>query len=412
MLMGRLFFTQFQSLIGPVDYEVNRATELQNARGCLSSLQGNVDLNYKDRHSNLREGTSENTAFSGVGNSPVKVEPNAEADDAMHNQQTCEDKPAKTIGEDIAETDEVRNAETSGSDLSSTRGKNPIDELGNGENTKSSGRFYRGVVRGVQGDERVESVNCEEKQVRKRKRPIMNDNQVLIIEKALLEEPDMHKNAASLQSWAATLSFHGSEVTRSQLKNWLNNRKAKLARAAKDGRPLSEENSVADKQASSVMQTTSDSPESQIDELPASAAKDQGHLPGVGKTGLEVKMGQTVETACPESSSRLNEKSECLTLYSDGVNFEAGEAVILKDTQGKEIAKGTVYQVEGEWQGCNLADTRTCVVDITELMSERVVRLPHPSIEAGSTFEQAEVKIGTMRVLWDSGRMLKQYTGI
>lgn len=188
----------------------------------------------------------------------------------------------------------------------------------------------------------------------------------------------------------------------------LNNRKAKLARAAKDGRPISEENVTADKLVGSLVRTASDSPESHIEDLPtSSASKDRIQVSAVRKTSLGTIMSQSLETTPPESSIRLNLRNECPTSNTCCVIFEAGQAVVLTDTQGKEIAKGTVYQVEGEWHGCNLADTRTCVVDITELRSERIVRLPHPTIEAGATFEQAEVKIGTMRVLWDSGRMLK-----
>lgn len=397
----RLFFTQLQSLIGPVDYEVNKALELQTARGCTSSLQGNVDFDHKTRHINLREGMSENSSFPGVDNSCNKAEAVAEADGAMHDQKIYEDNSFKGLAEDLVETEkEVHNEETSGSDSSSIRGKNPTDQVGNGEITKSSEHFHRSGV---------ESENCEEKQVRKRKRPIMNDKQILIIEKGVQEEPDMHKNVASLQSWADRLSLHGSEVTPSQLKNWLNNRKAKLARAAKDGRPLSEENALAEKQVGTLVRTTSDSPESRNEDLPASsAAKDHIHMSAARRTSSGiVNMSPRLDTARPESSSRINMHNEGPASNSNCVNFEAGQAVVLTDTVGKEIAKGTVYQVEGEWHGCNLSDTRTCVVDITELRSERIVRLPHPSIEAGATFEQAEVKIGTMRVLWDSGRMLK-----
>ncbi|WOK95695.1 nodulin homeobox isoform X3 [Canna indica] len=46
----------------------------------------------------------------------------------------------------------------------------------------------------------------EEKKPRKRKRNIMNETQIHLIEKALLDEPDMHRNVASLQSWADKLS--------------------------------------------------------------------------------------------------------------------------------------------------------------------------------------------------------------
>ncbi|KNA22502.1 hypothetical protein SOVF_033670 [Spinacia oleracea] len=406
----RLFFTQLQSLIGPVDYEVNRALELQIARGCTSSLQGNVDFDHKNKHSNLREGMSENSAFPGVDNSCTKVEVTAEADGAMHNQKTCEGKSVKYSAEILVETEkEFHHEETSGSDSSTTRGKNPTDQVGNGENTKPGEHFHRSIVGVVQQDGRVESVNHEEKQVRKRKRHIMNDKQISLIERGLQEEPDMHKNAASLQSWSDRLSLHGSEVTSSQLKNWLNNRKAKLARAAKDGgHPLSEENAIADAQAGSLMHTTSGSPESQNEDLPPSSApKDHNQVSAVRRTSSGITMSPVLEIPRPESSSRLNMQIEGPAISSSCVNFEAGQAVLLTDTQGKEIAKGTVFQVEGEWHDCNLSDTRTCVVDITELRSERILRLPHPSIEAGATFEQAEVKIGTMRVLWDSGRMLK-----
>uniref|UniRef100_A0A803MG67 Uncharacterized protein n=1 Tax=Chenopodium quinoa TaxID=63459 RepID=A0A803MG67_CHEQI len=361
----RLFFTQLQSLIGPVDYEVNRGLELQNSRGCTASLQGNVDFDHKTRHSNLREGMSENSAFPGVENSCINVEATAEADGAMHDQKTCEGKSIKALAECIVETKkEIHNEETSGSDSSTTRGQNPNDKVGDGENTMPNEHFQRSKVGGVQQDERVESVYGEERQ--------------------------------------------GSEVTSSQLKNWLNNRRAKLARAAKDGNPLSEENVIADTQVGPLVQTTSDSPESRMEDLPASAAvNDLSQVSTVQRTSSGINMNPSLGTAHPESSSRLGIQNEGLATDTSCVNFEAGQAVILTDTLGKEIAKGTVYQVEGEWHGCNLSDTRTCVVDITKLRSERIVRLPHPSVEAGATFEQAEVKIGTMRVLWDSGRMLK-----
>ena len=55
-------------------------------------------------------------------------------------------------------------------------------------------------------DDKAENGLSEEKQPRKRKRNIMNETQVLLIEKALLDEPEMQRNAASLQSWADKLS--------------------------------------------------------------------------------------------------------------------------------------------------------------------------------------------------------------
>ena len=51
--------------------------------------------------------------------------------------------------------------------------------------------------------------NKTERGERERKRrTIMNDKQVMLIERALKDEPDMQRNAASLQSWADKLSGH------------------------------------------------------------------------------------------------------------------------------------------------------------------------------------------------------------
>lgn len=103
---------------------------------------------------------------------------------------------------------DAHNIETSGSDTSSTRGKNFVGQTVNGDFPKLSEHIKEPGIRGVPADEKVETVQFEEKQPRKRKRTIMNEFQMTIIEKALLDEPDMQRNAASIQSWADKLSLH------------------------------------------------------------------------------------------------------------------------------------------------------------------------------------------------------------
>lgn len=44
------------------------------------------------------------------------------------------------------------------------------------------------------------------------------------------------------------------------------------------------------------------------------------------------------------------------------------------------------------------------VVDVTELKAKRWARLPYPSEATGSSFDEAETKIGVTR-LWDSNKM-------
>lgn len=59
---------------------------------------------------------------------------------------------------------------------------------------------------GLPEDEKIDGIQGEQKQPRKRKRNIMSERQIILIEKALMDEPEMQRNPALLQSWADTLS--------------------------------------------------------------------------------------------------------------------------------------------------------------------------------------------------------------
>lgn len=102
----------------------------------------------------------------------------------------------------------IQKVETSGSDSSSTRGKNCTGQMHNVEFPKSGEHSKQSGFEGLKEDEKVEAVICEQKQQRKRKRTIMNDIQITLIEKALMEEPGMQRNAAWVQSWAEKLSAY------------------------------------------------------------------------------------------------------------------------------------------------------------------------------------------------------------
>ncbi|KAF2303824.1 hypothetical protein GH714_023639 [Hevea brasiliensis] len=176
---------------------------------------------------------------------------------------------------------DFQNVETSGSDTSSTQGRNFVGQTGNGDFPESNEHIKENGCLGVQEDEKLETIQTEGKQPRKQKRTIMNDYQMTIIENALVDEPDMQRNAASIQSWADILSLHvrfhiafqGSEVTFSQLKNWINNRKARLARAGKDVRaPMELDNAHSERLGGPAVRHSHDSPESHgEDNVPSGA---------------------------------------------------------------------------------------------------------------------------------------------
>ncbi|KAH1219076.1 Nodulin homeobox [Glycine max] len=314
----------------------------QSAGGCPSSLTGKEHADLNKKGGNFKEGMSENSAFPDMDQHNTRAEDTNQGK-GLNRLNQVDDKgiAGKTASGGAREMDkDAQNVETSGSDSSSAKGKNVVDNMDNGELSKSNERLKRTAVEENPEDEKIEL-----SQRRKRKRTIMNDKQVMLIERALKDEPDMQRNAASLQSWADKLSGHGSEVTSSQLKNWLNNRKARLARTARDVKAAAgDDNPVPDKQ--------------------------RGPVPG--------------------------------SYDSPG---SPGQYVVLVGVRQDEIGRGKVFQVHGKWYGNSLDELSARVVDISELKADKGMRLPYPSEATGNTFAEAETKLGVMRVLWGSNRV-------
>ncbi|XP_019436230.1 PREDICTED: nodulin homeobox [Lupinus angustifolius] len=342
----RVFCGELQSLC-TTGFVEKHAQEAQSAGKCSSPLTRKEPTSLIKKDGNLKEGMSENSAF-----------PDTNQGNDLNRKNQVEDKgvSSKTVSGGARDMDkDAQNIETSGSDTSSAKGKNVMDHTDNGELSKSNELLKKARVEENPDDEKVETV-----QRRKRKRNIMNDKQVSLIETALLDEPDMHRNSASLQSWADKLSSHGSEVTPSQLKNWLNNRKARLARTAKDPGDASH------------------------------AKKDLLCLTRIA----------SADTPEPSLSGSVNVGSQ-----ESGIRKSAGKSVMLIGGQGEDVGNGKVFQVRGNWYGKSLDETGTCVVEATELKVDKAFRLPYPSEATGTSFAEAESKLGVMRVLWDLQRL-------
>ncbi|KAL5678736.1 hypothetical protein ACJX0J_014867, partial [Zea mays] len=87
---------------------------------------------------------------------------------------------------------------------------------------------------GLEEDGKGESSMYDERQPKRRKRTLMNNEQIDELEKALVDEPEMHKNPVLLQSWSEKLSLQQFVTVFSRAISRLNIRKAKLARIAKE----------------------------------------------------------------------------------------------------------------------------------------------------------------------------------
>ncbi|KAJ0053427.1 hypothetical protein Pint_01090 [Pistacia integerrima] len=348
--------------------------EVQSTGGCPSPLQRKEPPNLNNANGNLREEMSENSAFQEEEKFDVGSNLMDQGDDVMR-QDSKEDKDKSGVPRGLREKDrDVQIVVSSGSDTSPMGGKNFVDQMDSGEFPKVNEPIKESGFGGVQEVEKVETVQGEEKQQRKRKRTIMNDKQISLIERALLDEPDMQRNTVSIRSWADKLSHYGSEVTASQLKNWLNNRKARLARASKDARaPLGADTSFPGKGVAGHRQ---------IHDSPGSPGED--HLP----SNVRGTRSTFRQSPIPESGE-----------------FKLGQYVVILDGKGEEIGKGIVNQVYGKWYGKELEESGTCVVDVVELKADKWTRLPYPFEDTGSTFGETEEMLGVIKVLWDCNKM-------
>ncbi|KAJ8898687.1 hypothetical protein K2173_004721 [Erythroxylum novogranatense] len=375
----RVFFNQLQSQINPADFEEIQAQEARSIGGCSSSLPWKEHPDINIQCGDLKEETSENSTIQKGEQLSRKAEHMNQGDYVMR------DDNAKS-GDLLEIEKDVQNIDTSGSDTSSTRGKTCVGQTVNGDFSKLSEQVKESHVKGVQEVEKVETIQFEEKQPRKRKRTIMNDYQMTLVEKALIHEPEMQRNAASLRLWAHKLSTYGSVVTSSQLKNWLNNRKARLARAGKDVcEPVEVGPVILERQA---QRYTRDSPVIPSDNSVPSHAI-------ILQSTARIGNGETTTS-----------KFICVG-GAETFSCKPGLYVVLVSGKGEEVGKGKLYQVQGEWYGHSLEESGTYVVDVTELKTERWARLPHPSEPTGTSFDEAETKIGVMRVLWDTNKTYK-----
>ncbi|KAK4407073.1 Nodulin homeobox [Sesamum angolense] len=408
----RLFVSQFESLIVPaasedhlVEFQVilSQLTAIkQHARGNLgvhsSSLHREIAANHDNNDINMEECTREDVTLQEVDQLDQSV-------DGQRKTGTMELGKSNGALTNLADIErDARTVETSGSDSSPTRGKNTITRVDVDHNKGS-------VLEETLEDEKVDAIHSDEKQQRKRKRTIMNDKQIALIESALVDEPDMHRNSTALRMWADKLSLHGAEVTTSRLKNCpemvlelptisvpdggnikLNNRKARLARAAKDVR-VSYEGDNLDRQGSGHL----DSPHSPMDDARVASAVRGSVRNDVIDTAVPASVDENLGTsvAAPRDTVR------------SGLYFEPGQYVMLVGEKAEEVGKGKVFQVRGKWCGRNLEQSGTCVVDIMELSIDRFAKLLHPVEATGNSFYQAEKRLGLMRVLWDSNKLLQ-----
>lgn len=112
----------------------------------------------------------------------------------------------------------------------------------------------------------------------------------------------------------------------------------------------------------------------------------------------------------PSSSKPVNQnKPEPKPFISklDQLVYEPGMLVSILDRDRNEVGTGKVFQVEGRWQGKSLADVGWCVVDVTNLKVENSKEVLNPSEVTGRTFEEAVTQNGgIMRVAWDTEKLV------
>jgi hypothetical protein len=192
----------------------------------------------------------------------------------------------------------------------------------------------------------------------------------------------------------------------------LNNRKSRIAREERDKQRAAEGeflNARSDNKSRHTRSAPTDSPVgSSPFEAPGGAKGDHGDLqefaamkraleghssPALLQTGNKVFGRQGTTQGEPENHASMFGK------------WKLGDNVRLCDMDGKEMAVGTVHQVEGHWQGSNLEEHNSCLVQVSDLKVDKTTKLPFPFTLAGTSFEEAETLMGKPRVPWDVDHM-------
>lgn len=276
------------------------------------------------------------------------------------------------------------------------------EDAGRGEQ-ESEGVNFGGMVtpasrRTSRDREPYSSEHGDESQPKKRKRNIMSDQQVNVMEAALQLEPGMQRSPKLIQQWTNHLNSIGPEVAYHQLKNWLNNRKARIARQEREKQRQEEGDvlvtrSEKSRRARSVASDDMDSPAEASSRL-KDYDIDQGDA-------IPLKLSLQVS----RTPSNAGSDGEPHNSSSSLVKWKVGDHVSLRGKDAEEMAVGIVIRVEGSWQGHILEDESLCLVQVSELKVARTTKLPFPSSKAGSSFEEAETLLGKTVATWDTEHM-------
>ncbi|KAL3644832.1 hypothetical protein CASFOL_010012 [Castilleja foliolosa] len=380
----RLFIDRFDSLIIPAATEDRPAQNPQTTGLCLSPLQRDMGPDHGNTNINMEEGPVQTVTFREANQSDISRNINDQCIDGERKSGTTEQGTYNGPPMNMKEIErDARGFETSGSDSSPVQGKNSMDI----DHFRGSG-FDESME-----DEKADAMHSDDKQQRKRKRTVMNDIQIALIESALVDEPDMQRHSTSLQLWSEKLSLHGAEVTTSRLKNWLNNRKARLARQAKDFRGPYECDSLSRQGSGAAIH--SDSPLSPSDNALVQPTAKVIPTKEVNDIALATKADEDSGTPLAATSD----------IPRPSPYFEPGQHVMLVGEKSEEIGKGKVFQAREKWFGCDLEQSGVCVVDVIELSIDRFVKLPYPMEITGDSFDEAEKRLGFMRVVWDLNKL-------
>nr|CAB3490449.1 unnamed protein product [Digitaria exilis] len=326
----------------------------------------------------------------------IKAEGNAKDDTPKNSVSRNGSFLQNAVGQDLVHLGVARTASSGFSSVSTgVNTGHQRSKMDNDSASSSVDHFKTPELTKESGlqEEKGDSSMYDERQPKRRKRTIMNDEQIDELEKALVDEPEMHKNAVLLQNWSEKLSVQGPEITASQLKNWLNNRKAKLARIAKErGVPFEGEN--ADKPSTPATPHLGESSES---------AGEDSYLPparvmnALSKGRLVTPDGNDLTSQGDFSQNMMLSRP-----FTRSFSLEPGRLVSLVDGDGKEVGRGKIFQTPGK----SPAESRVCMIDVTELRTEKWRELPHPSEASGRTFQEAEARnAGVIRIAWDVVRL-------
>uniref|UniRef100_A0A0D3E4S6 ATP-dependent DNA helicase n=1 Tax=Brassica oleracea var. oleracea TaxID=109376 RepID=A0A0D3E4S6_BRAOL len=238
-----------------------------------------------------------------------------------------------------------------------------------------------------------------EAQANKRKRSIMNDEQIAIIEKSLMDEPHIRLKSATLQTWIDNLNHIGPQVTTTQLRKWIYNRRSKIAKTSKQSstsnlnteilqdNPLENKESQDNSQGRVILQQSREPP-AFLDELISQSPSFRKNIRAYNSMLAFTSMGGKIDYG-------INSGNGPFTFRMHGQNYHRMGSLLPAEGDIPRFAQLYIYDTAHELQNRFNAQSKGKKTDLDESILRGLIKMLDENNKLAKVFRMARDRYET-----------------